>query len=63
MYKDSDIFVVTGSTSGIGKAVVKSLLEEGATVVAVGRCTKKLNQLEHEANGSEKLFLECLKYI
>ena len=58
MYTNSDIFVVTGATSGIGKGVVKSLLEEGAAVVAVGRCTNKLKLLKREANVSEKLFLE-----
>jgi NAD(P)-dependent dehydrogenase (short-subunit alcohol dehydrogenase family) len=58
MFSNSDIFVVTGATSGIGKGVVKSLLEEGSTVIAVGRCTNKLNKLKQEVNESGKLFLE-----
>jgi len=58
MYTNADIFVVTGATSGIGKGVVKSLLDEGAVVIAVGRNSHKLEQLHSDVNERGKLFLE-----
>ena len=45
MYTQKDIFLVTGATSGIGKGVVLSLLNQGAKVIAVGRDSKKLASL------------------
>jgi len=58
MYTSQDIFIVTGSTSGIGKGVVFSLLKEGASVIAVGRNVEKLNLLKDETNNEKNLFLE-----
>ena len=58
MYTSQDIFIVTGSTSGIGKGVVFSLLKEGASVIAVGRNAKKLNLLKDETSNEKNLFLE-----
>jgi NAD(P)-dependent dehydrogenase (short-subunit alcohol dehydrogenase family) len=40
---EGKIAVVTGGTSGIGKAVVLQLLESGATVIAVGRDAAKIS--------------------
>ena len=54
MFSNSDIFVVTGATSGIGKgSQVPS--REGSTVIAV-ECSNKLNKLKQEVNESGKLF-------
>lgn len=36
--------LVTGSTSGIGKAIAASLAEEGAAVIINGRREEKVNQ-------------------
>jgi len=38
----SDLFLVTGASSGIGCAVAHSLLEEGGSVIGVGRDEQKL---------------------
>lgn len=46
-YKDK-IVVVTGGTDGIGKAIVDSLLKEGAKVATCGRNHDKLYQLQAE---------------
>jgi NAD(P)-dependent dehydrogenase (short-subunit alcohol dehydrogenase family) len=46
--------VVTGASSGIGRATAKLFLREGETVVAVGRDTEQLNAL-HDANGPGRL--------
>lgn len=36
--------LVTGSTSGIGKAIVASLIAEGAVVIVNGRREEKVNE-------------------
>ncbi|MHA1122289.1 MAG: NAD-dependent epimerase/dehydratase family protein [Candidatus Heimdallarchaeaceae archaeon] len=46
-YKDK-VFVVTGATGGIGKALVVELITRGAQVAAVGRSTTKFNILFKE---------------
>jgi NAD(P)-dependent dehydrogenase (short-subunit alcohol dehydrogenase family) len=43
--------IVTGATSGIGKATVEALLAEGARVVGIGRDTGSLAALEAAAPG------------
>ncbi len=58
MFKQDDIFLVTGATSGIGRAVVLSLLNYGATVIAIGKSTQKLSLLNAETGSSTRLILE-----
>lgn len=43
--------VVTGASSGIGRSVVKELVAEGWTVLAVARRDDRLSELAEEANG------------
>jgi NADP-dependent 3-hydroxy acid dehydrogenase YdfG len=43
--------MVTGASSGIGRAVALRLVAEGATVIAVGRDEKRLAALAEEAAG------------
>ena len=45
--------IVTGASSGIGRATALKFADNGATVVAVGRNQKELNLLSEEANASE----------
>ncbi len=42
-FTPSDIFVVTGGTSGIGKQITFSLLDSGASVVALARNAKSMS--------------------
>lgn len=42
------LFVVTGATSGLGRAIAERLLSEGAKVIAVGRRVELLRTLEKE---------------
>ena len=43
--------VLTGGTSGIGRAVARELVRRGAKLVVVGRDAEKLNQLRKELAG------------
>ena len=58
MFKQDNIFLITGATSGIGRSVVLSLLNQGATVIAVGRDEQKLSLLNKEAGAAGRLILE-----
>lgn len=41
-------FIVCGASSGFGRAIAEQLLREGASVIAVARREKKLDELEKE---------------
>lgn len=49
--------LVTGATSGIGKATALRFAQSGARVAAVGRNEKALTELQHELDNSN---VECL---
>ena len=54
------VAIITGASSGIGRATALLFAEHGAKVVAVGRNTKELNALRDEIqpkNGSLKIHL------
>lgn len=42
------VVVITGATSGIGKSLVLTVYRLGATVIAIGRSSTKLSQLQEE---------------
>jgi NADP-dependent 3-hydroxy acid dehydrogenase YdfG len=54
------VAVVTGATSGIGRAVALQLVGEGATVIAIGRDETRLTGLAKEADGPGTLVAEQL---
>ncbi len=53
------IALITGATSGIGRALALALLQAGARVIATGRRAQRLGQLEADA-ASERLLTRVL---
>ena len=47
------VAIVTGASSGIGRATAALLASSGAKVVAVGRNEKDLTSLSHEVTSNE----------
>lgn len=58
LFTDEDIFIVTGASSGIGKATAMALVEEGAKVVAIARSEERLQALKDECKRPELVFIE-----
>ena len=54
---DGKVAVVTGASSGIGRAVVERFAAEGAKVLGVGRSQAKLDKLRADL-GSDKVALQ-----
>lgn len=53
---EDKLVVVTGSTSGIGKGIVKSFLQEGARVILNGRNENRVNQAVDELSAYGKVY-------
>jgi NAD(P)-dependent dehydrogenase (short-subunit alcohol dehydrogenase family) len=61
---DGKVVIVTGASSGIGRAASLLFAENGAKVIAVGRSEKELNALRDEAaekNGIVKIHLADIR--
>ncbi len=43
--------VVTGASSGMGEAIAKLFVQEGATVIAVARRESRLKELQEKTKG------------
>ena len=52
------LFIVTGASSGFGKAIASTLAEEGAKVIAAARGPEKLEALQKEYPGIEIMALD-----
>ena len=49
------VVIVTGASSGIGRAAAKELVSKGANVVACARRYKQLQKLQNEIDNKEKI--------
>ena len=49
---DSKVVLITGASSGIGRACAKTFANRGATVVAVGRNNSELAELTDEVTAA-----------
>lgn len=50
---DGKVAIITGATGGIGEAAAKRFLEEGASVMLVGRSSDKLKETRERLSGFE----------
>lgn len=57
-FNQSDIFLITGASSGIGRAAALIMNELGASIIAVGRDDTKLQSLKNEAHNPDNIFIE-----
>lgn len=57
-FNPSDIFLITGASSGIGRAAALIMNELGASIIAVGRNAAKLQSLKNEAHNPDNIFIE-----
>ncbi len=57
-FSADDKIIVTGASSGIGRAIALKLNEEGATVIAIGRAVDRLQKTKSEAKRPENIFIE-----
>lgn len=54
MFSKEQIILVTGASSGIGKSIALSCLAKGATVLACGRDSKRLEEARQESVAPER---------
>lgn len=52
---EGKVAIITGATGGIGEATAKRFLEEGASVMLVGRSAAKLGETRHRLSGFDNL--------
>lgn len=57
-FDSSQIFMVTGASSGIGEAIALSLNDQGASIIAIGRNAERLYALKSKAAHQENIFIE-----
>lgn len=57
-FTQSDVFLITGASSGIGRAAVLIMNELGASVIAAGRDYAKLQSLKNKAHKPDNIFIE-----
>lgn len=53
---EDKLVVVTGSTSGIGKGIAKSFLQEGAKVIVNGRSQSRVEETVNELSSFGKVY-------
>ncbi|MEP6786991.1 MAG: SDR family NAD(P)-dependent oxidoreductase [Acidobacteriota bacterium] len=52
---EGKVAIITGATGGIGEATAKRFLEEGASVMLVGRSAEKLDETRERLSGFDNL--------
>lgn len=57
-FTKDDRIIVTGASSGIGRALALKLNEHGATVIAVGRSKERLFETKARAKFQEQFYIE-----
>lgn len=62
-FKKNDIFLITGASSGIGRATALKLVELGASVIISGRNQQKLEEVRKEASNSQCVYIEIKELL
>lgn len=62
-FNKDDIFLITGGSSGIGKATALKLVELGATAVISGRNHKRLEEVKNQAANPDNVFIEAKELL
>jgi len=57
-FKKEDIIIVTGASSGIGRALSLKLNEQGATIIGIGRSKERLEETKQNALNQENFYIE-----
>jgi NAD(P)-dependent dehydrogenase (short-subunit alcohol dehydrogenase family) len=57
-FNPDNIFVITGASSGLGKAITLKIIALGGSVIAIARNSDKLNLARTEALDPERFFIE-----
>lgn len=57
-FRNEQIFLITGASSGIGRSTALLCNQLGGTVIATGRDLPRLEDLKHEAEDQARLHLE-----
>lgn len=57
-FNGNEIFIVTGGSSGLGKAIALKINELGGTVIAVARNQEKLRELKDLSSNPQRMHLE-----
>lgn len=60
-FYQNKLALITGASSGIGRAISVQLLKRGARIIAVGRDQNKLDTLQHENSGQFKERVETIR--
>ncbi len=59
LFKNSELILISGASSGIGKATALLCNKEGARIIALGRDIEKLEKLQKEAEFPKNIYLEA----
>ena len=57
-FSKEQVYIVTGASSGIGKAVAQLLNKLGATTIAIARNIERLNELKRTCKNPENMHIE-----
>ncbi|MDE6885605.1 MAG: SDR family NAD(P)-dependent oxidoreductase [Helicobacteraceae bacterium] len=57
-FNKEQIYIVTGASSGIGKAVALLLNELGASVIAIARDKERLESMRAESKNPNNIYIE-----